>query len=330
MPWSIVSNHAECPSSESWAVVKDEDGSVVGCHETEGDAQDQLTALNIAEEESNSMSATDEQKRPSPKGTQPDIERRAFALRDVEIRAEANEDGSIGMTGYAAVFNSRSVVMWDWWEGSFVEEVEPGAFSKTIKDGDVRLLINHDPNLLLARSRSGTLKLAEDDVGLKVDADMAPTSYAQDLSVSMRRGDMSQMSFAFRTIRDSWAETEDGMPLRRLEEVALLDTSIVTYPAYPESQAKVRSLEFQALANVLGLGELSRDERDAFINDLINNQIRPERLPTLQAARQALEARIAAVEPHDKHSIDMGIYRRKHHDALALIYGLEGTALNAD
>lgn len=252
----------------------------------------------------------------------PAIERRAFALEGVEVRAKRDDDGSIGMTGYAAMFGKRSVVMWDWFEGSFVEEIEPGAFTKTIQEADVRLLINHDPNLILARTRSSTLRLTEDDVGLKVDADMGATSYAEDLAVSMRRGDISQMSFAFRTIKDSWSETEDGMPLRRLQEVALLDTSVVTYPAYPDTEASVRSLEMRALCDALGLSDIDEQERAAFLQELLHNNLTPERLPVLQAARTALDARIAAVEPHEQHSTVAGYDRR--YRALAALYGLEG------
>lgn len=252
----------------------------------------------------------------------PSIERRAFALEGVEVRAEPRDDGSIGMTGYAAVFGKRSVVMWDWFEGSFVEEIDPGAFSKTLQEADVRLLINHDPNLILARTRSQTLRLSEDDVGLKVDADMGATSYAEDLAVSMRRGDISQMSFAFRTIRDSWSETEDGMPLRRLQELALIDTSVVTYPAYPDTEASARSLEMRALMDVLGLSGIDEQEREAFLSELVHHNVNPERLPVLQAAREALDARIAAVEPHEKHSTVTGYDLR--YRALAALYGLEG------
>jgi HK97 family phage prohead protease len=263
------------------------------------------------------MSAT-ETRRPDTR----EVERRAFALEGVEIRAEPNDDGSIRMSGYAAVFNSRSVVMWDWSVGSFVEEVDEGAFAKTIQEADVRLLINHDPNLILARTRSDTLRLKEDATGLKVTADMAPTTYAQDVAISMKRGDITQMSFAFRTIRDEWAETEDGMPLRRLLEVALSDTSIVTYPAYLETQASARSVPLPALIDALGLQEVAEAERNQFIHELIHQQVSPERLPVLRAARQALDTRIASVAPHEQHATVAGYEHR--YRALAALYGLGG------
>lgn len=250
----------------------------------------------------------------------PAFERRMFALNDVEIRAKS-DDGSIHMTGYAAVFNSRSVPMQDWFVGTFVEEVDPGAFTKTIQEADVRLLINHDANLILARTRSNTLSLKEDATGLRVEADMAPTSYGQDLAVSMRRGDISQMSFAFRTIRDHWTETEDGIPLRRLQEVALIDASVVTYPAYPDTEANARAQEMRALMDALGLSEMD----DAALRSLITTEITPDRLPVLRAARTALDARIAAVEPNANHSAELGATYELRYRALAAMYALEVT-----
>jgi hypothetical protein len=254
----------------------------------------------------------------TPPSERPPVERRVYALRDLEVRAANSETGDIPVAGYAAVFNSRSVVMWDWWEGSFVEEVEPGAFARTINNGDIRFLINHDPNLILARksSRSETLRLSEDDVGLRVEADMGPTSYAQDLAISMRRGDVTQMSFGFRVLRDTWAETEDGLPLRRLQEVHLFDVSAVTFPAYEETEVSARDAQLSALLRTLGLGQVPAEERDAFLTELAQNQMTPERLPLLRLARSALEAVATAADPLATHSA-MDLRARRHRSLAA-------------
>jgi hypothetical protein len=241
----------------------------------------------------------------------PERETRAFAIRDLEVRAARDDDGAIPMSGYAAVFNSRSHVLWDWWEGSFVEEIEPGAFAKTIQESDVRLLINHDPNLVLGRTRSETLSLTEDDTGLLVDAEMGPTSYAQDLAVSMQRGDVSQMSFAFRVIKDDWSETEEGLPLRRLLELHLFDVSVVTFPAYEETSAGLRSRQFE-----------SPQDMESWLERLIQQEITPASLPVLRAARTALEARLAEAEPPAQHSADLDWWDRRHRSVAAL-HGLE-------
>jgi HK97 family phage prohead protease len=156
-------------------------------------------------------------------------ERRSVAYTTLEMRE--SEDGNV-FTGYAAVFDSPSEPM------PFVEYVRKGAFTKTLKDGaDVRLLIDHE-GVPLARTKSGTLTLEEDDRGLRVEASLDPMNPdAQRVISAMRRGDLSQMSFAFRTIKDAFSA--DGM-VRELREVQLFDVSVVTYPAYEDTIAELR------------------------------------------------------------------------------------------
>jgi len=120
----------------------------------------------------------------------------------------------------------------------WIEFVRRGAFAKTLNDGaDVRLLIDHE-GIPLARTRSGTLALEEDERGLRVEAELdASNPDAQRVLSAMRRGDMSQMSFAFRTIKDGWSSDRQ---VRELKEVQLYDVSIVTFPAYEETVAELR------------------------------------------------------------------------------------------
>lgn len=160
------------------------------------------------------------------------IERRVFPLD--EMRA-ADGDGGNKIVGHAAVFDSLSEELW-----GFHEKIAPGAFKRTLKKADVRALFNHDPNYVLGRSKSSTLKLAEDDQGLAIEVDPPDTQWARDLLVSMRRGDITQMSFGFRAIKERWEGTLDN-PIRVLEEVELFDVSPVTFPAYPETDVQVRS-----------------------------------------------------------------------------------------
>jgi len=155
--------------------------------------------------------------------------RRSVAYTTLELRAEG--DGNT-FVGYAALFDSPSEPM------PFVEYVRAGAFTKTLNDGaDVRLLIDHE-GVPLARTKSGTLMLEEDDRGLRVEAELDPMNPdAQRVISAMRRGDLSQMSFAFRTVKDSFSA--DGM-VRELREVQLFDVSVVTYPAYEDTIAELR------------------------------------------------------------------------------------------
>jgi HK97 family phage prohead protease len=157
-------------------------------------------------------------------------ETRRIAYSDLEIRA--SEDGT-KIVGYAAIFDSPSEPM------PFTEYVRSGAFSKTLNDGaDVRLLIDHE-GIPLARTKSGTLRLEEDDIGLRIETDLDPMNPdAARLISAMKRGDMSQMSFAFRTVKDSW---NNDRSIRELKEVQLYDVSVVTFPAYEETVAELRS-----------------------------------------------------------------------------------------
>lgn len=162
------------------------------------------------------------------------VEHRAFPLAGVEIRANDNEPPRI--VGHAAIFNSLSEDL-----GYFREKIAPGAFAKTIQEADVRALFNHDPNFVLGRTKSGTLKLAEDERGLAVEIIPPDTAWARDLMETMRRGDIDQMSFGFQVVKEEW-EGDANNPVRVLKEVRLFDVSVVTYPAYTATDAQVRSL----------------------------------------------------------------------------------------
>lgn len=160
------------------------------------------------------------------------LERRAYKL--TELRA-IEDDKQMRVVGHAAVFDQLSEELW-----GFRETIKPGAFAKTIKKDDVRALWNHDPNFVLGRNRSGTLKLREDDKGLVSEIDFPDTPLARGFFQSIKRGDVDQMSFGFQTITDQW-RTVDGGTVRELVEVDLFDVSPVTFPAYPQTDVSARS-----------------------------------------------------------------------------------------
>lgn len=177
-----------------------------------------------------------------PKNAEVDVERRTYDV--TEIRAGEN-DGKPVIEGYAAVFNEYSGDL-----GGFVEIIDPGFFDEVI-DGDCRSLWNHDPNMILGRTLAGTLEIKQDEKGLYqrtyppvVEPDA--TSWAKDALVSIRRGDVTQQSFAFR-VKSTWrGDAVDGdewyvvgdLVVRRLKKGGckeLLDVSPVVYPAYPQT-----------------------------------------------------------------------------------------------
>lgn len=183
------------------------------------------------------------------------VERR-FTNGEVELRTVGSKSV---ISGHAAVFDKRSQNL-----GGFVEVVGRTAFNKTLADrADVRALQNHDENLVLGRTRSGTLKLSVDDSGLYYEVDPPDTSYARDLMVVMERGDVTQSSFAFFAVDDDWETSEDDTPLRSLKEVGLVDVSPVTYPAYLDATSGVlRNNALAGLAKRSGvdLRELANDD----------------------------------------------------------------------
>lgn len=170
--------------------------------------------------------------------------RRAVTLPLDEVEWRDSGNGSdYTMRGHAAVFGRLSEDL-----GGFRELIEAGAFRGALRGTpDVRLLFNHDPNYVMARTASGSLELREDQTGLHVWARVAPMQWVTDLRTSMQRGDVDQMSFAF-TIRDGgdeWAIAEDGTVVRTIRADGveeLFDVSVVTFPAYPQTDAAMRSV----------------------------------------------------------------------------------------
>jgi len=162
------------------------------------------------------------------------VERRYTPLCELRV---ASDDSGKKLVGYAAVFEKLSEPMM-----FFREKIAKGAFADTLNE-DVRALWEHNSQYVLGRNTNGTLTLKEDNVGLRAEVVPPPTQWANDLMVSVERGDISQMSFGFYTLKDTWDNTDEKNVIRTLDKVRLFDVSIVTYPAYPDTSVAVRSLE---------------------------------------------------------------------------------------
>ena len=159
------------------------------------------------------------------------MEKRLF---NIENRFETKEDGQEVVVGYGSIFNSRSENL-----GGFYEYISPTAISEeTIAKSDVRALINHDQNLILARSTTGTLNLTVDEKGLRYEFSIPETSYGKDLAINMKNGNINQSSFAFTVGSDEWSTDEDGNDVRTITSIdKLYDVSPVTYPAYSQADS---------------------------------------------------------------------------------------------
>lgn len=163
------------------------------------------------------------------------FERRVLPSEGCKILRANDKTGELKFRGRPWVYGQQSDDL-----GGWAEMVEAGAATRTLaKKPDVRFLLNHDSNLLLARTTSGTLTLSEDDEGGIADANMANVSYARDLAELLERGDMTQMSFGFWVTSDSWA---GNLHIVREFDLDGGDVSAVTYPAYPQTSAELRSI----------------------------------------------------------------------------------------
>jgi HK97 family phage prohead protease len=178
-----------------------------------------------------------------------DAERRQLPRETADLTLRTDGDNQ-RFAGYAAVFNSRTAIgnplRW-----GFYEEIAPGAFSATVTDDDQRMLIDHDSYYVVSRVSAGTLRLSQDARGLAVESDLdTGLSYVQDLRTNLGNGNITGMSFGFRVRSDTWStvqvETTDGQTvdaeLRVITDAQVLEVSAVTFPAYEETEAGLRSL----------------------------------------------------------------------------------------
>lgn len=182
-----------------------------------------------------------------------DIEKRSGSL-GVEVRADSDKRT---LTGYAVVWNSDTTI-----GNYFVERIAKGAFTKAL-DGDVLALVNHDWGRVVGRTKSGTLRLVEDERGLKVEIDVPNTTDGNDLWELVDRGDIAGMSFAFRSTKETWDETGD-LPTRTVLEANLYEVTATPIPAYEDTTLGKRSLDaWRAESEAATIEEQRRAENKA-------------------------------------------------------------------
>lgn len=161
------------------------------------------------------------------------IEKRAAP----EVRAEGRR-----LVGYAAIFNTETRI------ADFVETIRPGAFAASLAAGDdILALVDHDRSRVLARTRTGTLRLSEDTKGLRFEIDVPDTTAGRDVLALAARGDLGGMSFGFSVALAGEAWTGDK---RELRAVTLHEISVVNaWPAYPATSVQARSRQTRTAAN---------------------------------------------------------------------------------
>jgi HK97 family phage prohead protease len=162
-----------------------------------------------------------------------------------ETRAEGRK-----LVGYAAVFDQETRI------ADFTETIRKGAFSASLADGKDKLaLVDHDSGKVLARTRSGTLRLSEDQHGLRFEIDVPDTTLGRDILAMAARSDLGGASFAF-TVPDGGEHWQGDR--RELRSVALHEVSVVqSFPAYDGTSVSARSRQQRsAAARRLALLEL--------------------------------------------------------------------------
>ena len=219
------------------------------------------------------------------------VETRTNSMK-FEVREAENGTGMM-FTGYAAVFNSPSEPL------PFREKIAPGAFKRSLRArNDIKLLWNHDTGIVLGSTRAGTLRLEEDNYGLRVTADLPDTQAGRDAAYLLKRGDIDSMSFGFSVPAggDEWSP--DGQE-RTLKSVRLLETSIVSFPAYTATAGttSVRGLDAVARrtnvdADILADAVIKMESGETLSKDEANvlNSVVSQLTETIQSEADDVQA----------------------------------------
>ncbi|MBD8925211.1 MAG: HK97 family phage prohead protease [[Eubacterium] rectale] len=171
------------------------------------------------------------------------MDRDSIQYRSNKSKFETREDGeNLIIEGYFAVFNSNYEIF-----PGATESIAPGAFDNAL-GADVRALIDHETRLVLGRNKSGTLDLRVDSHGLWGTIRInSKDSDAMNLYERVKRGDVDQCSFGFDIINENTDYRDDGSIHWTIEEVALYEISVCTFPAYEETSVSARRKDFEEI-----------------------------------------------------------------------------------
>lgn len=166
-------------------------------------------------------------------------ETRELVTNKIEIRED--DEGNRTISGYAVKWEKKSHVLG--YYRKFREQFRKGAFADSLQQDDQRFLWSHDTGKVLGRTKNKTLRLEEDDVGLRFELDLPKTTLGNDTYESIKRGDVDGVSFGFKMLDDEMDEPDDDIPLRTVKKAKLLEVSAVAFPAYPDSEVSARGYD---------------------------------------------------------------------------------------
>ena len=180
---------------------------------------------------------------------------------EFEVRAEENEEHGSTLTGRPIVYNSTTDLNW------FFERIDVGALDEADLR-DVKFLVNHNTDMIpLARSRrnneNSTMQMIVGSAGMdiRVDLDTENNPEAKALYSSVKRGDLSGMSFMFTVDREEWQDLDTDKPTRIIKGIKrVFEVSAVTFPAYEQTSITARSAE-EALERAKSALESARKEQ---------------------------------------------------------------------
>lgn len=160
-------------------------------------------------------------------------------LKKTQVEVREGENGQRTIAGYAVKWEMKSHAMG--YFKRFKEQFTKGAFAESLTNDDQLALWSHDTTKVLGRTKNGTLRLFEDDVGLRFELDLPNSTLGNDAYETIKRGDVDGVSFGFRMVKQEWDENDTENIVRTISKAKLLEISPVAFPAYPDSQVSARS-----------------------------------------------------------------------------------------
>ncbi|MEK4011642.1 phage major capsid protein [Peribacillus sp. FSL M8-0224] len=199
-------------------------------------------------------------------------------LRANSTELRSNGDGTMTVSGYVNKTEQLSETLGV--TKRFKEKIAKGAFARAIQNAklDIDFLAEHNSKMILSSTRNGSLQLREDDKGLFFTATITSTSWGRDYYELVKSGILKNLSFGFRTIKDSWRSIESGLYERTIEQMELFEISIVRNPAYSQSSIQARGIDLVEEVDIPKNAQVSNEKTENSVNKQkeINNTMKTE------------------------------------------------------